>query len=212
MGKKPTPRNRRGKTQSTPSQPPGTGGRSPDDDSKAEGFNPKDLDKTLISLPLIEILAREKEELKQSPTQAPKVHPVIIDLNLEYPGGRSEARKAVEAAIEKFRQELSPSPPEEGVSQTKNKLGQQYLFAELRGSVIEMLAAGDEEDRRTAGSAMALVGRVAQMAPGRAIFHIWPDFEVEPLDAITPEMWCLAVPRVRHFSKKALKNNGQRIV
>src|SRR5229473_8701885 len=28
------------------------------------------------------------------------------------------------------------------------------------------------------------------------------------MEAITPEMGCSAVQRVRHFSKKALKNNG----
>jgi hypothetical protein len=28
------------------------------------------------------------------------------------------------------------------------------------------------------------------------------------MEAITPEMGCRAVLRVRHFSKKALKNNG----
>ncbi len=47
-----------------------------------EGFNPEVLDKMVIALPLMEILQKDR---KREP------HSVIIDLNLDYPGGMGRA-------------------------------------------------------------------------------------------------------------------------
>jgi hypothetical protein len=56
----------------------GSGSNSSDE---VEGFVPDVLDSTIIALPL---LAKLKQE--------PNPHNVVIDLNLEYPGGRNKAR------------------------------------------------------------------------------------------------------------------------
>ena len=66
-------------------------------DTGDRSFTPDVLDKTVIAVPLLEILKKEDETAAEEkdhgrPAQAP---PIIIDLNLEFAGGRKEARKEV---------------------------------------------------------------------------------------------------------------------
>ncbi len=160
MAKKTTPPNDSSK--SAPKQPtPSANTFTPDASRKS--FMPKDLDRTVIALPLLEIISNEKVQLAQDPKRKPELHAVIIDLNLEYPGGRDQAGLKVRDIIETILQDLGDRLPSEGVSKSTSKLSQQYLFAELNGQVIETLVRLDQE------------------APRRAIFHIWPDFEIQPL-------------------------------
>lgn len=132
-------------------------------------------------MPLLEILAEEKKQLEEAPTRKPEVHAVIIDLNLEYPGGRAKASEEVKTTIQDILHELGGPLAHEGISETKSKLSQQYLFVELRGQVIEELVRRDQARGRDADNDIASKGGVTQIAPRRAIFHIWPDFELQPL-------------------------------
>ena len=62
-------------------------------DTGERPFTPDVLDKTVIAVPLLDILAKEEQEAQQKKTTSdqPQRHPVIIDLNLEFPGGRKRA-------------------------------------------------------------------------------------------------------------------------
>ena len=167
-----------------------TGSALPESDPTQKPFTPEVLDKTVIAVPLLEILKVEKKQLQEDPNRKPAVHSVIIDLNLEYPQGRDEARKVVEQMIADTITEVGPlHGDEEGISGSKSKLNQQYVFAELRGQVIEALAKRDQATARAAtkagGAAVAARGGLAQVAPGRAIYHIWPDFDVHPLISVS---------------------------
>jgi subtilisin family serine protease len=135
----------------------------PQTDATCKPFTPEVLDRTVIAVPLLEILNSEKILLEQDPNRVPELHAVIIDLNLEYPGGRDEARKQVKELIADIVKKEGGDLSKERVSESKSKLSQQYLFAELKGKVIEELVRLDQE------------------ASHRAIFHIWPDFEIQPL-------------------------------
>jgi serine protease AprX len=162
----------------------------PESDPTQKPFTPEVLDKTVIAVPLLEILKLEKKQLQEDPNRKPAVHSVIIDLNLEYPKGRDEARKVVEQMIADTITEVGPlHGDEEGISEAKSRLNQQYVFAELRGEVIEALAKLDQaaarEATKAAGVAVAARGGLAQVAPGRAIYHIWPDFDVHPLISLS---------------------------
>lgn len=183
MAKKPTHRPRSGgkKAPESPRQPSPAAATLPQTDAIRTPFMPEVLDKTVIAIPLLEILAKERRRLEEDPSRKPEVHAVIIDLNLEHPGGRDKARAEVKALIRDIFQTLGGALPDEGISESKSRHSQQYLFAELRGQVIEELVRRDEARGRGADKDIAPKGEVAQMAPHRAIYHIWPDFEIQPL-------------------------------
>jgi arylsulfatase A-like enzyme len=56
-------------------------------------FDPSQLDRTVIAIPLVERMARMEGE--RAAGEAPPVHPVVIDLNLDFAGGREAARQFV---------------------------------------------------------------------------------------------------------------------
>jgi hypothetical protein len=159
-------------------QPSPAASALPQSDPTQKPFTPEVLDKSVIAVPLLEILAAEKRQLKADPTRKAATHSVIIDLNLEYPEGPGTARQLVKDMIDEALQEFGRLP-DEGVSETKSTQNEQYLFAELRAEVIEELARRDQA--RAAHTGVTVRGGVAQVAPGRSIYHIWPDFDVQPL-------------------------------
>ena len=95
-------------------------------------FNPRDLDKTVIAVPLI-------EEMQRTPKT---VLDVIVDFNLDYAGGRQGAR----AQIRKLIDAITSKVKDEGVQVRKSKLSQQYVFASLRPASIRELARRDAAD------------------------------------------------------------------
>lgn len=158
----------------TPSPPP-----SPKPDPASESsvlpkkFDAKTLEKSVIALPLLLKLEAEEKEKKKDAEEgkAPKdpiKYRLIIDLNLQYEGGREGARKQVNALIEKVRTALTLPPVKEGPK------SQQFLFTTLTAAGIRLLVEKD-------------VGKTnADGTPGkdsheRAIYRIWEDFPVKPL-------------------------------
>jgi serine protease AprX len=107
----------------------------------------------VIALPLEEILNRDRE--------GEQLHPVIIDLNLDYPGGRQEARKKIEGLINKIT-----GDKEQYINQLKSRYSQQYLFARLKKSVIKELVKQDT---------IKFIPTPTQ----KAIHRIWPDFRTQ---------------------------------
>jgi serine protease AprX len=129
-------------------------------DPKAKNFIPEVLGKTVIALPLFRKFAEERK--------------------------RPEDEKKKETGTKT-----------QGIYPTKTMFIQQYVFARLKEEVIKELVHRDGKLARTrvkpeAGeSAEGTATTKFQKAPrgrkfkktlrGRAIYHIWPDFEVEKL-------------------------------
>ncbi|WKZ20182.1 MAG: S8 family peptidase [Candidatus Jettenia sp. CY-1] len=146
-------------------------------DPMKKPFTPETLDSTVIAIPLLKMLKEEmlKEEmlkekqkkLKEGPAHKPKVFPVIIDLNLEYPTGRDGARDWVMKTTKEIISEIGKDkdPGHQGINELKSKRSQQYLFASLEGDVIRELVKRDSRAK----------------VKERAIYHIWPDFPVKSL-------------------------------
>ena len=143
-------------------------------DTSKKSFKPETLDRTVIALPLLEKLNEEME----NPSDEHEVFPVIIDLNLEYPGGLNLAREWVIKTTERIigKAESESENAREGINYFKSDFSQQYLFAALEGETIRKLVNRDsllEDDTK------------GQAAQGRslphAIYHIWPDFEIRTL-------------------------------
>jgi serine protease AprX len=131
-------------------------------------FLPKALDRTVIAIPLLNILKAEDKSDKP-----PKPHKVIIDVNLEYPGGRDAARAWVVQKINQLVAETASSigPYDSIILAKRNELSPQYVFAYLRAPVIRRLVTDDAREHDPKGTSFR----------SRAIYHIWPDFEIRAL-------------------------------
>lgn len=139
----------------------------PQSDPKRKPFTPEVLDKTVIAIPLLERI-KEKGETE--------IQPIIIDLNLEYHGGREEARTRVQRLVEDIITEFKLDPGKQNINRAKSRLSQQYLFAVLEGRVIRELVYRDNQDKPPVTTEAA-----GEPVSHRAIYRIWPDFRVNAL-------------------------------
>ena len=133
----------------------------PASNPKKKPFNPEVLDRTVIAIPLL-------RDLKKN---ASKRFDIIIDLNLDYPGGRAEARQRVLELIHRAAPNLREKERRAWIDQQKSLHSSQYLFGTLEGRIIRKLVRLDvtPSDEKT------------KERPPRAIYKIWPDFDVSPL-------------------------------
>lgn len=123
-----------------------------------------------------------------TPTPFVRIHPnrfeVIIDLNLEHPQGREAARTWVLEHIEPAKAARRVRDDGQEVHREKDQINSQYVFARLEARVIQelvemdMAQAKDEADRRRAAADNPSLKAKIDPSKFRAIFHIWPDFEV----------------------------------
>ena len=123
--------------------------REPVERDTRKGFVPDSLESSVIALPLMKMMTDEPAQL----------HDVVIDLNLNFPGGREEAR----ARVAEYTAEVPPGQVLRGPEG-----GAQYLFATLHADAIRAIVKADR---------MKSEGDMRR----RAIFHIWPDFQIEAL-------------------------------
>jgi len=113
----------------------------------------------------------------------PERFEIIIDLNLEHPGGREAARQWVIENIEKAKDQANVHDAGQEIHFEKDRPNSQYVFARLEARaiqalvVLDMEAANTEAEKRKATENAATNVQV-DPAKFRAIFHIWPDFEV----------------------------------
>jgi subtilisin family serine protease len=139
----------------------------PQIDPTKKPFTPEVLDRTVIAIPLLDQIKKDGET---------KLQPIIIDLNLDYHGGREAARAQAQKLVKDIIADLGLDPKQQNVNDTKSKLSHQYLFAALEGRAIRELVRRDNQDKPKATGDT----RVSQTAH-RAIFRIWPDFPVKGL-------------------------------
>lgn len=142
-------------------------------DPRRPGFLPEVLDKTVIAIPLLNMLNEEKEDLERGET--PRLFSVVLDLNLEFEGGRDAARQRAIQLVEKAIQTKGRSEAQR-IDLEKSRLSQQYLFGRLEGDVIRELVRLDNERQPDVQEDQS-GDRIAY----RSIFHIWPDFELHRL-------------------------------
>ena len=134
-------------------------------DPRDPDFVPEVLDRTVIAIPLLDEIQREREilaALRQGQTPRlpmrrgetfPKLHEVIIDLNLEFPGGRARARERVRdlvtVALTITPKDALPEPTrggkEAGIDERKSALSDTYLFGRFPAVTIEVLVRLDNE-------------------------------------------------------------------
>jgi subtilisin family serine protease len=151
----------------------------PQSDPTEKPFTPDigdSLDRTVIAINLLDEIAKEPK----------KIQNIIIDLNLEFPGGRKEARDV----IWKWIDELPGVTPTRDVSdaldslsadeeetrqlinRSKSEYSQQYLFGRLSGENIRALVQRNEQARKDAQYQGGGLGP-------SALYRIWLDHEVK---------------------------------
>jgi serine protease AprX len=158
--------------------PQSTPGEMPQSDPEKKPFNPEVLDRTVIAIPLLKQLRAEEEN-----KQPRKPHGVIIDLNLEYRGGREAARARVTKLIQQAL-EMTPKESEsQGINESKGKYSQQYVFAVLNGEAIrEVVRLDNQKDpQKDQAKEKTSDGVIGMSVSHRAIYRIWPDFPVKGL-------------------------------
>jgi serine protease AprX len=167
------PRRRSRGSTAAPDAGPGTP-ELPHSDPKKRGFVPATLDRTVIAVPLLEEIRAERAADKQrTPFK------VVIDLNLEYRAGRSEARKRATQLIDEaiaHTQGESQDAIAIGINERKSDLSAQYLFATLYGETISELVRLDNEPDQSLPP-----GATSKRTAHRSIHRIWPDFPVRRL-------------------------------
>ncbi len=124
-------------------------------------FDPRVLDRTVIARPLLDELAEKGDEA---------IVNVIIDLNLNFPGGRSRARERVRDLVSAAMAATGGRQKGQGVDDRKTDLSDLYVFARLTGGAVRALVRLDAHSVAKSSN-----------APFRVIFRIWPDFEIRPL-------------------------------
>ena len=145
-------------------------------------FNPRILDRSVIAIPLLEEISEDENE----------VHSVIIDVNLDYQGGRDAGRNWIREAIKNAVAIIAPADEKQGVREKKTDLSSQYIFARLSGKVIRELVRLDVEradkeakaakktrQPKKRGTSSALADTTTPYR-FRAIYRIWPDFQIGP--------------------------------
>jgi serine protease AprX len=145
----------------------------PHSDPTKRGFVPAILDRTVIAVPLLEeIRAERTADKERSPFK------VVIDLNLEYRDGRTEARKR---AVQLINEAIANTQGESQdanvirINERKSELSAQYLFATLYGETIsELVRLDNEPDQSPPGAG-------SKGTAHRSIHRIWPDFPVRRL-------------------------------
>ena len=137
----------------------------PSSDPDKTGFTPEVLDKTIIAIPLL-------KDIKEKGVDT--LFDIIIDLNLNFPGGRKAASMQVIKLIEGLIKAApaAASGKTEGYNEVKTKISTQYVFATLRGATIQKLVVEDNAQPK---------GESADIKPLRSIYRIWPDFKVKAL-------------------------------
>ncbi len=152
------------------------------ENSGIERFDPRILDRSVIAIPLLEQIKKDENEVRS----------VIIDVNLDYHGGRDAGRKWIAEAITNAVASIAPTKEHQGVGEKKSALSSQYVFARLSGKVIRELVRLDVEHAskkakapkktrqlKKRGGASALANSVTPYG-FRAIYRIWPDFKISP--------------------------------
>lgn len=150
----------------------------PQDNPKDAMFTPQTLDRTIIALPLLK---------KMGAAKAGELFDIIIDVNLEYEGGRRQARYDLWEWIDQLPEVRSSHPDkleegaasvalplgEQGIDASKSQYSQQYLFGRLSAENIKSLVKRSDQEKKQKSS---------KDKPAKsALYRIWQDDEISVL-------------------------------
>lgn len=151
------------------------------------GFHPHSLDSSVIAMPLLKNMGDQAPEAVHGKSRAAKAkhlggfQAVIVDVNLDFPGGRAAARDAVRALLAEIVKIAKADP----ANVFNNHPSEQYLFGNLQAGVIRELVVNDRwileagkvvHVERAKGRMRGVKGKLLH-----AVYKVWPDFPVKAL-------------------------------
>jgi subtilisin family serine protease len=145
----------------------------PEEDPEKRPFLPSVLDRTVIAIPLLKHL----REVEGTPAATVPID-IIVDINLEYVGGRRGARERVVEMVDEAVRRTGGDAAREGINTAKSDLSPQYLFGRLTAASIREVV---RMDTKTDAPPWVPPGKDPGTARPRAIYRIWNDFEVRAL-------------------------------
>jgi subtilisin family serine protease len=169
-------------------------GALPAADPRRQDFEPGNMDSSVIAIPLLRDLRADMARKRRPGERLPE-YDVIIDLNLEFPGGRAAARDLVLGLLEDIAREglggargkagsRGRAIIEAGLEPMRSTRSDQYLFGRLDGKTLMELVRRDRF-RKAGGKMEPMPPSPENMARKgetyRAIYHVWPDFKVGAL-------------------------------
>ena len=158
-----------------------------------QDFEPGTMDSSVIAMPLLKQLRADMAKKRRPGEPAPS-YDVIIDLNLEFPGGRAAARDLVLKQLEALAKARG-AKARHSIDPMRQTRSDQYLFGRLDGGILQELVRMDrfkKEDSRIVpaplpeappakrGAGQDPKSRMMGMKGEtfHAIYRIWPDFKV----------------------------------
>jgi hypothetical protein len=117
-------------------------------------FTPRQLDRTVLAIPLLDDLRAEQKGEREK-----ELHAVVMEINLEHPKPRDETRELAEDLVKKAIARRRARRAEQALKPTTSR---QYLYARLWGDTIRDIVDRNE-------------------ALDRPIYRIWPDFPIGAL-------------------------------
>jgi serine protease AprX len=142
------------------------------DDSRY--FNPDNLIRTVISVPLLRKLKSDEEG----------VYDVQIEVNFNCADGRPKAKSRMLELIKDAIKGTPSSEPSDSASSPKSSqlvnewktaLSDQYVYATLSGRAIQLLVELDEKEHTSLQSQQP---KDEAKKDWHTIYHIWPDFKL----------------------------------
>lgn len=140
----------------------------PNDQAKQRDEIRNNLTQTLIARPLLDYVL-DKDQANNS-------FDVIIDPNLDYPGGRPGAVERIKELIAKLRRDGDPDP-----NVRADPVLHPYVFAHLTARTILDLARSDWAESNKGVEAAPGPGKQRLAKPKSAIYRIWEDPAINAL-------------------------------
>jgi serine protease AprX len=127
--------------------------------SDVNQFNPDNLVRTVISVPMLNAIEADENSLQS----------VMIEVNVNYAKGRGDAKlQVINLALQAIR-ETGNFDQGQFVNFWKSETSQQYVYAKMVGTAIRRLVELDEQ----------VVGEGENAGNDwNAIYHVWPDFRL----------------------------------
>ena len=122
-------------------------------------FDPDNMVRTVISVPMLNAIETDETSLQS----------VMIEINVNYAAGRTEAKSRAASLAEQAIRDIGNSDQGQAVNFWKSNTSEQYVYAKMAGTAIRRLVELDQEAQREHDND----GR-----DWRAIYHVWPDFRL----------------------------------
>jgi serine protease AprX len=121
-------------------------------------FDPDNLLRTVISVPMLNAIEADEECLQS----------VMIEINSYYAGGRDAAKRRVNELAGKAIEQVGNQDEAQFINVWKSNTSEQYVYAKLIGTTIRKLVELDQQphDGNDDGKEW------------NAIYHVWPDFRL----------------------------------